>query len=51
MVKEDAANCAGSGAIQGMGTGAYPESEPGVPKGKKKLSVILANAKMLRRKP
>lgn len=51
MVKEDAipTNAAGPGHIQGIGTGSYPEREPGVPK-KKKLSVILADAKMLRRK-
>jgi hypothetical protein len=50
MIKEDAvpANCAGSGAIKGIGTGPYPDSEPGVPK--KRLKVILNNAKMLTRK-
>lgn len=45
-ISEDAVpvNCAGSGAVQGIGTGPYPNSEPGVPK-KKKLSVILANVR------
>jgi hypothetical protein len=52
MLKEDAiaTNNIGSGAIQGAGTGSYPEREPGVPKGRKKLSVIMANAKVVRRK-
>jgi hypothetical protein len=51
MIKEDAvpANCAGSGAVSGIGTGPYPNSEPGVPK-KKSLKVILNRAKMLTRK-
>lgn len=40
-------NCASSGAIPGIGI--PPNPEPGVNK-KKKLSVILANAKMLTRK-
>ncbi len=50
MIKEDAipVNNAGSGAVQGIGTGPYPQSEPGVPK--KRLKVILNRAKMLRRK-
>lgn len=49
-VEEDAVatNCAGAGAIAGIGTGNYPNSEPGVPR--KKLKVILNNAKVLRRK-
>jgi hypothetical protein len=49
-LKEDAipVNNIGSGAIQGVGTGKYPESEPGVPK--KRLKVILNRAKMLTRK-
>lgn len=49
-VKEDAVpvNCAGSGAVAGIGTGPYPKSEPGVPK-KKPLKVILNRAKMLTR--
>lgn len=53
MIEEDAipANCAGPGAIAGIGTGPYPNSEPGVPKGKKRLRVILNNAKVLTRKP
>lgn len=41
-------NNIGAGAIQGAGTGPYPQSEPGVPK--KRLKVILNNAKMLTRK-
>lgn len=41
-------NSAGSGAIKGIGTGPHPDSEPGVPK--KRLKVILNNAKMLTRK-
>jgi hypothetical protein len=47
---EDAlpANCAGGGAIAGIGQGPYPNSEPGVPK--KRLRVILNKAKMLTRK-
>lgn len=51
-VKEDAVpvNSAGGGAIAGIGTGPYPQSEPGVPKGKKRLRVILNNAKMITRK-
>lgn len=50
MIEEDAlpVNNIGSGAIQGAGTGPYPQSEPGVPK--KRLKVILNKAKMLRRK-
>lgn len=48
MKEEVAANCAGGGGVAGIGTGKYPDSEPGVPK-KKKLSVIINNAKMLRR--
>jgi hypothetical protein len=50
MMNEDIVpgNCAGSGAIQGIGTGSHPESEPGVPK-KKPLKVILNKAKMLTR--
>lgn len=49
---EDAipANAVGPGNIAGLGTGTYPKSEPGVPKGKKRLRVILNNAKMLTRK-
>lgn len=49
-VKEDAVpvNNIGSGAIQGAGTGAPDKAEPGVPK--KRLKVILNNAKMLTRK-
>lgn len=52
MIEEDAipTNCAGGGAIAGIGTGSYPNSEPGVPKGKKRLRVILNKAKMLTRK-
>lgn len=51
-VNEDAvpANAAGPGAIAGIGTGPYPNSEPGVPKGKKRLRVILNKSKMLTRK-
>jgi hypothetical protein len=49
-LKEDAipANAVGPGAIAGLGTGPYPHSEPGVPK--KRLKVILNNAKILTRK-
>jgi hypothetical protein len=50
MIKENAipVNAAGGGAIAGIGTGPYPDSEPGVPK--KRLKVIMNNAKMLTRK-
>jgi hypothetical protein len=50
-LKEDSVpvNAAGSGGIAGIGTGPYPQSEPGVPKGKKRLRVILNKAKMLTR--
>lgn len=49
-IEEDVAtNCAGSGAVQGIGTGDHPASEPGVKK-KKKLSVILNKAKVLKRR-
>lgn len=49
-LKEDAVpvNAAGAGGIAGIGTGPYPQSEPGVPK-KKALRVILNKAKMLTR--
>jgi hypothetical protein len=43
-------NAAGAGGIAGIGTGPYPQSEPGVPKDRKKaLKVILNKAKMLSR--
>jgi hypothetical protein len=47
MNEDVAINNVGSGAIAGTGTGSYPNSEPGVKK--KKLSVILKDAQMLRR--
>lgn len=49
MINEDsiAANCAGGGAIPGIGVA--PDPEPGVDK-KKRLKYILNNAKMLTRK-
>lgn len=49
MTNEDAipANCAGGGAIPGIGIA--PNPEPGINK-KKRLKFILNNAKMLTRK-
>lgn len=48
--EEVAANNAGSGAIDGMGAGEHPKSEPGVNK-KRKLSTIINTCMLRRNKP
>lgn len=51
MIDEDAipVNAVGPGHVAGLGTGPFPDSQPGVPK-KRRLRVILNNARMLTRK-
>ena len=47
-MKEEVTNCAGSGAIAGIGTGPHPNSEPGIKK-KTLKNIILSAKKVLKR--